>query len=242
MSPYRIIIVLPYRGTVYPESMMAIENSSRCHEITGLPRSLSILCHNFNKLWCEVLNSRETEGTTHFAMVHSDIQAEAFWLDTQLEEMDDFGCDVVSSVIPIADDRGLTSTGVGSFGSRNVRRLTMTEIEKLPATFGINDIEFCKPSKFLAINTGLWVADIRRSWVEEFPGFNNPCGIYRERGKFMTWSWSEDWNFSEWLAGHGCKVMATRKARVGHIGKKSYNNVESWGEWETDRHFRELEK
>ncbi len=243
MSVYRIAIVLPHTGLVHPEAMMAVEHASRRHETFGIPQQNSILCHNFNILWCDVLNSRERDGTTHLAMVHSDLNTEEYWLDTEIDEMEDHGADVISAVIPIKGPEGLTSTGVGTFGSRYVRRLTLTEIHKLPVTFGINDTtKHPDYQKFLAVNTGLWVCDLRKDWVDDFPGFETKTGIVRSGGKCAPWVQSEDWLFSEWLAGNGCKVRATRKVKVSHLGGKAYDNFYPWGTWTSDKNFERLEK
>ncbi len=243
MSQHRVVIGLPHTGLVHPEPMIAIDRASKRHETTGVPQRLSILCHNFNKLWCDALNARERDEITHFAMIHSDINTEEFWLDTLIDEMEDHGADVMSAVIPITGDEGLTSTGVGTFGSRNVRRLTMTEIHKLPVTFGIDDTTKHRDyQKFLAVNTGLWVCDIRKSWVDDFPGFKTETGIVRHGGKRAPYVYSEDWMFSEWLAANGCKVRATRKVKVSHLGGKAFDNFYPWGTMETDENFKRLDK
>ncbi len=243
MSAYRVVIGLPHTGKVDPEPMIAIERASRRHETTGVPQRLSILCHNFNKLWCDALNARETDGITHFAMIHSDINTEENWLDTLIDEMEDYGSDIMSAVIPITGEEGLTSTGIGTFGSRYVRRLTLTEIHKLPETFGIDDTTKHRDyQKFLAVNAGLWVCDLRKDWVDDFPGFETKTGIVRSGGKCAPWVFSEDWIFSEWLAGNGCKVRATRKVKVSHLGGKAYDNFTVWGSWDHDKNFERLEK
>ncbi len=243
MSTYRIVVALPHPGLVHPEPMIAMDRASSRHETVGVPQQNSILCHNFNILWCDALNARERDGITHFAMIHSDINTEENWLDTLIGELDDYGADVVSAVIPIKSEEGLTSTGIGTFGSKYVRRLTMTEIHKLPETFGVDDTTKHRDyQKFLAINTGLWVCDLRKDWVDDFPGFKTETGIVRHGGKCAPWVSSEDWMFSEWLAGNGCKVRATRKVKVSHLGGKAYDNFYPWGTMETDENFKRLEK
>ncbi len=49
--------------------------------------------------------------------------------------MDRVGADVIATVVPIKDNRGLTSTGLQDPDTLQIRRLTMTEVFRLPVTF-----------------------------------------------------------------------------------------------------------
>jgi hypothetical protein len=162
----------------------------------------------FNKLWCQALNERTQRGLTHFAMHHSDIQAEPGWLDILLEEQRKVGADVLSAVIPIKDQRGLTSTGLRDPVTGRIRRLTMREVMKLPVTFEAADTD--AGDQWLMVNTGLWVCDFTKPWVEEVC-FSILDAVVREEDRFVPKALSEDWNFSGWCAR------------------------QAWGEWDVDR-------
>lgn len=96
-----------------------------------------------NVLIATTLNAMESgENFTHVAMLHNDVCPEAGWLDVMMEELLRSGADLLSAVIPIKDTLGLSSTAIDSdhnpFEVR--RRLTMTEVYRLPETFGIEDV------------------------------------------------------------------------------------------------------
>lgn len=195
------------------------------------PGWCSILPHNFNCLLCKALNSRESHHWSHFGLHHADIEAEPGWLDKLLEEMDRVGADVISSIVPIKDSRGVTSTGWMEPETGRITRFTMHEVHKLPVTF---DASVGCPDKWLMVNTGLWVA--RLDVLESFPGFEfRSCIKKCEDGKFRAHVLPEDWAFSEWCARQGLKVFATRAVKIQHHGKTQFGNQTAWGDWKTDK-------
>jgi hypothetical protein len=243
-----IFIALPYNGWCIPQAPIACSQASGMHEVQCVPYQHSLLQHNFNILFCDAYNARQQDDITHFAMVHADIGPQVRFLDVMLEEMDRHGADVMSAVVPLKDDRDLTSTGIGWRGSWQVRRLAMTECLSMPRTFDLMDAMQClhmnhedPASHYLAINTGVWVADFRKPWVEEFPGFEIRSGIFRDKlGKKYPNVQSEDWLFGEWLATNGVKVMATRKVKLEHFGYKGFSNQgETQEKWTFDRNWRD---
>jgi hypothetical protein len=137
----------------------------------------------------------------------------------------------MSTVIPIKDDRGLSSTGILRKETGAVRRLTMTEIHTLPESFTIAQTD--SPDQVLAVNTGLWVCDFTDEWVEKVT-FTIRDGIQKgEDGLFRAAVMPEDWDFSAQCARLGLSVGATRKVVVDHYGRKAYRNDQVWGQ-ETD--------
>jgi hypothetical protein len=192
----------------------------------------SLLANNFNRLWCEALNTRAERGWTHFAMHHADVSAEPRWLDTLLAEMDRVAADVLSVVIPLKDERGLTSTAVRTPGRDDFRRLTLREVMALPPTFAAADVAL---DKVLLVNTGLWLCRFTAPWVEGVC-FEVRDRIYQdEAGRFRAAVLPEDWNFALWCADHGLKVFATRAVKVTHRGGQDYGNDTAWGTWATDQ-------
>lgn len=251
-----IFLALPHTGNFCANALVGIAQPSmqRDPDNEFLPRhriflrqsAIGLATLNFNTLWCMALNMRKESGLTHFAMMHSDVVAPAGWLDVMLGEMDAVGADVLSAVIPIKDNRGLTSTGM-RLRDGGVRRLTLREVHhELPPTFSIRDIgDNWKGSQTtcLAVNTGLWVCDFTKSWVErisECSGGNTVTGFtvtdeikQTPDGKFYAHCEPEDWRFSRWCAVQRLKVFATSKVALSHEGRMEFTNGD-WGDWKTD--------
>lgn len=207
---------------------------TRTHNVrVDFSSASALLARNFNQLWCAALNSRERERCSLFAMHHADIGAEPFWLDKLIVERERVGADILSVVIPIKDERGLTSTGYQCKKTHNVWRFTMREIMEFPVTFDAAAVG--KGEYFLAVNTGLMVCDFSKPWVEEFH-FEVRDRIRRdEAGKFKVATMPEDWSLSAWAQMRGLKVMATRCVGITHHGRASFPNDQAWGEWETEK-------
>ncbi len=190
------------------------------------------VAHNFNMLWCQALNGRKDHGFTHFAMLHSDIQIGPWWLDDLIDEMDRVDAEVMSTIIPIKDGRGLTTTGIRYPGVWGTRRYTMTEIMAMPETFSIADTD--DPDQILAINTGAWTCRITTGWADTFPGFTDSYRI-RHLGEIAVPDFdSEDWLFSDWLAANRVRTFVTRKPNAAHAGAFMYPNTHAWGSQHTD--------
>ena len=181
-----------------------------------------------NELWSRALNAR-ARGVTHFAMLHADVRPEPGWLDVLLNVLDREDADVVSAVIPIKDDKGLTSTAVDNppDQKRAPRMLTLAEVHDLPRrTFDAADTGF--PGKILCVNTGCWAARLDRPWCEAISFAIHTRIVRRPNGTFETVYYPEDWDFSTQLARHGARVLATLEVRLTH-GDDRCTNAEPWG-------------
>jgi hypothetical protein len=251
------------------------------HAFTLHMETGSLLALMFNRTWCAALNQRRSRQLTHFAMHHADVEAPPGWLDLLVEEQQRVHADVLSVVVPIKDNRGLTSTGWQDPETRVIRRFTMSEIAKLPPTFSAEQVAACglapataKPQADvggmlsrpelqqrgqagrrresmapgesmapatlpnavdLVVNTGLWICDFTRPWVEEVCFSIVDAVCRNEQGEFEAKCLPEDWNFSGWCAREGLRVFATSKVAVTHHGRAGYRNDHPWGEWQTDR-------
>lgn len=232
-----VYLALPAGHKVSKGLLWSVMNASRKHKV--IPRMLGGMfpCLGFNRLWCEALNhSRwgklENWGHIYMAMCHDDIRAEDGWIDTSIDEMDRVGAEVLSTVVALKSEHGLTSTGLmGPDGA--TRRFTMTEIMGMPETFSIK--ETCRPNMILAINTGLWVARWTQPWVSHFPGFACEDAIRCNAGLYTPHCFSEDWRWSRWLAKQMVSVHVTRKIKTFHQGEIDFENDNAWGTWETDQ-------
>lgn len=230
----RVFVGFPHGVMLFPGALVAASQASASTGgIMARATGNSVLCHNFNTLWCDALNARKTHGVTHFAMCHYDVRPEPFWVDKLIAEMDRVDADIISTVLAIKDDRGLTSTGLGYDEDRNVRRLTMYEIHDLPETFSIHDVG--PAVDYLAVNTGLWVARIDTGWPDAFPGFETRTSIIKgSDGTFKPAFQPEDWLMSRWAHDFDLRVFATRAVKAWHCGIKEYPNDEAWGDWAYD--------
>ncbi len=194
----------------------------------------SLLARTFNDLLCKGRNSRAQCPWTHWALHHADISVGEMWLDVLIAEMARTGADILSAVVAIKDDRGLTSTGTIQ-GDGSIRRLTRKECARLPETFSAADLPALGIHTELVVNTGLLLIDFTKPWSDEFH-FNVGDGIRKNAdGTFGALVLPEDWNFSHWANGRGLKVFATRKLHVQHWdGGQPYGSEPGAGDWETD--------
>lgn len=233
-SQASVFVGIPtYNGWLKAQALDGILLASERHRLHYKPGYGSLLAMNFNALWCRALNSRRREPWTHFAMLHADIAPPPGWLDTLLTEMARVEADVLSCCVAIKDDRRLTSTGViGPDG--NIRRLTVKEIHRLPQTFSAADLPAIGLSGPLVVNTGLWVCDFSKPWVEEVC-FNVGDAIRREaNGDYRPVIAPEDWKFSDWCNRRGLKVCATTAVRPRHYGEGEYTVEPGECGWDTD--------
>jgi hypothetical protein len=232
-----IALAMPrYGGTVSvgaARSFYVFASSGRHFQTRILESNSSLINHCFNHLWCAALNERE-RGVTHFAMQHSDIEPEPYWLDKLWDEMKAVGADVISTVVPIKDARGITSTAIDTGDPFHSRRLTMREVYDLPETFTAEDA-----GGPLLLNTGLWLCDFSQPWVEEVC-FDSLHRIGKRDGQWMPEVCSEDWLMSMAFNRLGLKLACTRKVGIKHHGEFGYPNDAAWGSWKTDQHIESL--
>lgn len=254
-KPTVVALTMPHYGEVKFAAARSFYRPTSEGSQVGVVRNDSIgsvLTKNFNHAWCWAINLRESHGVTHFAMLHADVVAKDGWLDVLLGEMNRLNADVVSAVVPIKSEHGLTSTAVGTVNPYHSRRLTLNECHRLPETFDAWDVErelgFRGP---LLVNTGCWLADLRKPWCDDADeqgflrwAFRFADEMWRNpaTGKWAPLNVSEDWLFSRHLSDIGAKVYATRKVDCYHAGSKNYVNGKPWGEWDTDEAFSHVDR
>ena len=235
----RVMLGMPHGGSARLDAMTAFR------EPVGDDSTLTVTLReasgpeplmNHNSLWAQALDAFEAGEIDAFAMIHADVAAEPGWLDKLYAEMRTTDADVISAVIPIKNNTGLTSTAVDDTGDPMiVRRLTMREIERLPTTFG--DAEVGGP---ILLNTGLWLARLG-PWClrEEEDGTSFFCFELRHRirrnhnGKRYASLWPDDWELSRRLHSVGLKLQATTAAMLIHHGEQGFPNFGApwgWGE------------
>ena len=252
-EPVVVALSMPHYGDVKFEAAESFRKATgprtRVRQLVRLGNPGSLLTSNFNRAWCDALNRRAL-GVTHFAMLHADVAAVDGWLDTLLDELTRLDADVVSAVVPIKTDHGLTSTAIGTDSVYLNRRLSMREVYQLPETFDAADVEGLTGQRGpLLVNTGCWVADLRKPWafdtdeVGRLPWafrFQNEIRRDPATGFYKSFVASEDWLFSHHLAEVGARVYATRKVPVAHLGAGRFENTLAWGDWDTDRAYAQV--
>lgn len=237
MGSDAVFLAVPSRGQVVTATATALLQPGRHPVYCVRTHACSLLALSFNSLWCMALNERVGPGGRRnfglFAMLHDDVAPiEPGWLDALVREYRASGADVLSAVVPIKDDRGLTSTAFYHPPTRKMTRLTMQEAANLPPTF--DAAAAGHPGCVVLPNTGLWVCDFTRPWVEKV------CFTVRDRihrnpdGAFAPQAFSEDWDFGVQAYRLGLKVMATTAVRLSHQGRFDYPNFVPWGLWKAD--------
>jgi predicted O-methyltransferase YrrM len=215
----------------------------------------SLLGNSFDSHWATALNFQASgQPVTHFAMLHSDIVPQDWWLDQLLHDLQEAKADVCAAVVPIKDARGLTSTAIDNpnDGWDVLRRLTLQEVARLPEVFTAADCGY--PDNLLLANTGCWVCDFTRPWRfrVNFEIRNrivyktkegevlDPSRFYRTYppdGKWQTQVRPEDWEFSRKVGRLGGKVICTRRVKLTHPGELPWPNAGDWGKEATDSVF-----
>lgn len=227
---HRVFLALPYHGAVAPGSVRgAFRFASRKHDLRISERDVSLLAFSFNMLLAECLTKRKAEGLTHFAMLHADVEPEHWWIDLLADEMEKHGADVVSAVVPLKANTGVTSTAVEEPGNAFTAhcRLTLKRVHALPETFGIADCGFTD-GRALLVNSGCWLMRLG-DWSERMCFTVRDRMTKRDDGTFVAEVEPEDWAMSRFWRDQGLKVMATRKVGVIHHGHAEFPNWPGWG-------------
>jgi len=217
-----------YDGRVHKNLANALQKATanRYPKTTSII-TCSILTRAFNLLYAHALNERKN-GTTHFCLLHDDVVPQPLWLDEMMRVMHKHQADVLSVVIPIKNEKGLTSTaldvGIGDEDPRwRVKRLTLREI--------YNEYQPTFTHEKLLVNTGLMLVDLQKPWVENvwFAFEDKIISDPKVPGDFKAVGVSEDWFFSRRARELGAKLYATREISVLHSGSADYSNSSMWG-------------
>lgn len=204
----------------------------------------SLLDSNCCALWAQALNlSRAGQAPAYFAMLHADVQPPDFWLDTLIDELEARGLDVLSAVVPIKDQHGLTSTALGSSDLADPEaswrcfcRVTMAELYQLPETFTAADCGH--PDRPLLFNTGCFVCRFDEGWARHC-SFSSRTRIAwdEEAGRYLVEAEPEDWHFARDCHRQGLRIACTRKLLLSHRGHTDFGNDRVWGDLDYDRQY-----
>jgi hypothetical protein len=236
----RIYLGMPGYGQLTAAAARSVWKS--CRDMTQVDTEYaqgSLLACNFNKLWCTGLNMVHVgKRLDYWAMLHADIGCEDFWLDKLIDEMESRELDVLGVVVPIKDNRGVTSIALHHPGDNwnPDCRLTMHDVYQLPETFTSDDLD----GQQILLNTGCWVAKWNQDWCRTVHfEINDRIVFDRTQNCYIPEVESEDWFFSRQLhevglPGHPSgfrplRIGATRKIAVKHEGEAEFLNTFPWG-------------
>ena len=224
----RIVLAAPGYGSQTSEAGRGIWRA--CRDMDGVTVNCSggsLLANNFNQLWCYALNQSESgSGVDYFAMLHSDIGPEDFWLDSLIDELESKELDILGVAVPIKDMRGLTSLAIdGETTWQPSCRITTREVASLPPTFTSEHID----GKLL-LNTGCWVCKFDLEWARKVHFTINDRIVYdRTNKKYRAECEPEDWYFSRLCHELGLQIGVTRKVSLVHTGQVEFSNQNIWG-------------
>lgn len=234
MTPKKVYLAIPtYKrqldaGFVIPLLML----TKKGHRIQLGNIDTSACALRFNQMLIQAVDGHRNGDCDFFVLWHSDVAPEAWWLDKMLEIQEQTGAEILSAIIPIKDNRGLTSTAFDEEAGDvpkewSPRRLTMAEVMQKPETFTADN---------LLLNTGLFMLDLSSPWLDlEKIRFHIDDEIRRLNGQLMAVFKPEDWNFSRDARALGCtKQYATRAIKLAHYGECAFPNTEAWGTLQTD--------
>lgn len=214
MATKTLIGIPTYDGRVHMKTLMAVLNSTTKREniaVSSIGSSLLAKC--FNQLWCQALNLKRTQGLTHFAMVHADIDPQEGWLDRMHSIMKETSADVLSCVIAMKAAGGFTSTAEETDDEFKPRNYNFSECTNVTWT-----------SPGLLVNTGLMLCDLRKPWADSVVFAMRDEIRVTENGERYAVCASEDWEFSRQAKKYGAKLFATTAISVNHYGYAMYPN------------------
>lgn len=225
-GPFGVALAMPYRGEFkdVPEQVQAaydFPSLSDDYFIAKYKYRSSSAMYNYNFMWAKAFDDKWMDGRNldFFAMIHDDVYAPKGWMDVAISELRRLKVDMVSFCLPIADDRGVTSTGMESGKLYNPDLITIAEALSKPRTWTHPD---------LLLSSGLWVCAIHnpcfkgtyfrmQDWVETLPD-----------GRHVARVISEDWDFSRQVKANGGKLAASTAIQFYHREPK-YHNKFAWG-------------
>jgi len=185
----------------------------------------SLLTKGFNVHWAQAIIG----GFDLFAMLHADICPEPGWLDTSVESLLFRDADLVSASVRLKDRSFEYSVAIDT--PEGPVRLNKAELDALPDVFDRNDVGKLlglRTGGALLVNTGCFVANLRKPWVrsvgfqintsiEWFPDGHDPAVALKVE--------PEDWGLSRQLYNLGATgVYGTTRVRTRHLGDEFYDS------------------
>jgi hypothetical protein len=221
----RVYLSLPsYDQRYWGNTMMSVlhcGSKDMDGEVCPDPISGSLLPRVFN----EALGRAVVRGYDIFCMLHADLAAEPGWLVKMLRVAKETDADVLSAVVPVKDERHLTSTAVHT-SMEQYRKLSLDECHQQCSTsFDIDDPHLqAMGATSLLLNTGLMLMRLDRPWLKQWDGFQIRSRIIWGGDETVIDTTGEDWDMSEQLNALQCRLVATTAVRVHHFGCAVYDS------------------
>lgn len=237
-KPQRVLFTIPtYLYQCHSGLLGSMAQITKRHEVQYSTVDSSAQCVVMNAILIQALEAYEQGKLDWLLIWHSDIVPEPWFLDKMMDIAQEKNADILSAVVPIKDEKGLTSTAldepVGEVPQEwRVRRLTMAEVHgKEPVHGQTLEKTFTLPN--LLLNTGLMLLRLSVPWRDQIR-FHFDDQIIRVNGRRRAVVMPEDWNFSRDARKLGCNsIWATTEVRLEHKGQATYPNYQTWG-WKTD--------
>lgn len=229
----RVFIGQPYDHHIDRRSERAAKNASARKESVFIRRwevhESCLVARSFNT--CLALCLAEG-GFDYFCLLHADVAPQFGFVDVLLDEMDASGADIIHAPAAIKNPNGATTTAIAYSDDEwePVRRITTTELQKLPQTFDIETLRECYDPLALRLlpNTGCMLIKLGE-WIDDFPGFEVRDRLGTVSGVRVPQSVTEDWNFGHWADRNGLQVAGTRAVVTEHWGPAPYPSNQAWG-------------
>jgi hypothetical protein len=212
-----VFITMPcYGDQVYSDALDAYQRGiidprtvgpeMRIHPAGGVRPRCSATTENFNICLATALDARDRGEATHVAMIHSDVAPVGPWVSQLYNEMRLARVALISAVVRIKNPTGRTSTAIAERADpwAPIRRfIQLDQRESMPVTFTPQDV--CQGDEVLLVNTGLWLADLRMPFWDDF-SFQWHDRISRDPdGRRRVQFRPEDWELSRALDAGGLR-------------------------------------
>ncbi len=160
-------------------------------------------------------------------MGHSDVSFEHGTIDILSEEMCLHRSVAISAVVAIKDfDDDRTSTAIGNKADPWVgakRYVRLRDYERLPVTFGEDDVCDESGDEELLINTGCMLIDLSHEFWKTFC-FEVPTRMLNSEGELSPIFRPEDWEMSRALNRANLPYHATWRPITKHHGTHAWEN------------------
>lgn len=241
----KIFVAVPmhkYEISAATTSSLLSAGTTVKHDIQFCVHGISLLARNFNYMFSMAYN----DGFDYIFYIHSDIGVHSrnglSWVDNIILRMQQSGAAVISTVVPIKNDLGVTSTAIqlSKISPYPLKRLTVKQLGSIKQTPLIDRETVCRvmdlnPSDVgaLLVNTGVMCMNLKEFDWTKWSGFNIFDKIvWNTKKKAKGFTIPEDWHLSIWLHSMGWPYYVSKELKVIHGGYNEYFNYGNWGEGE----------
>jgi len=217
--PSRVFLARPHSGSVVPQSERSATHAmdEKYGMLTiGSSPACSLLALAFNSCVAACRNGKYD----YFALLHSDVAADADWIGTLIDDINSVGADIIHAPCAMKDSRGLTSTVLSANTTwRTLRNMSLEELRDMPRVFTSEDTD----GEILLPNTGCLLMRCNTWFMEEWRGFWMNDWIEKVDGIWKGKVISEDYMLGMDAYNAGQIVACSRNVETLHFdGNTSY--------------------